>query len=882
MKFTKIIYLSSVLCLIATVNIFAQQQVLEFNQNGIPDNSTLGPGNSIVITFLNNIDNDAGDSNTGTDFNTYRPTTTATITLTNQQYSHPQNTGTGNPSTILGWEFFPNEPPVSGYDTEADLINGLRQDGAADEIYRQLNEISTAIDNNFSSSEALIEDGISTSDNWGAFINTGFYGLNRQPFVDTEGDTLRYHMADMVIEFNEPVTNPILHFAALGGIWETSFTLDLGGGFTAIGEYRNSATSDFDLIASSANSTVSLSKLSGSANFEIITDGAFSSVRNTTLDPDAEDNAAHGSVLVNGEDVTELTFRIYARGTDQPDDLGYSWSGRGTCADPIDETDPACWIVPIYSGSTTSDPIVSYAAVLDQNDDPLDYYIAEDAVLLSISTEVEPDEVELTEGESFRMLSSPVENTSYRELLGNLWIQGENVSNTDSGDPNDLLPGSPNGTSNIYTWNLGLDDSNAWNSTLDVASNIPAGEGFLFTVFEDDDFSNSIESSEEFPKTLSVTGSEPTPPIINDGGGDEEGWLLLGNPFKDPIDVSVLTNGSNTTNTNTVVYVWDRGTQTEPAKGYRSATTVPGGEGLLGEIDNGVIMPFQGFFIQRTATTAAAEVDFTNRTALTTDTQGTFYRKEQENKPNNVVRLEVNGQSLSNSMWLSFSDLSTMDRQVNDALELTPLTDRYTLMSTKKSDGVLLTIGQFPVPDENFEIPVSIETTDPGSYTLEATDFNLSIPYDLYFVDTEEEVSIRMDNNFSYNFDLNQAAKSNPASPEIRVPKIAKSQFTDRFLITTQPKEFGSELPVDVALKQNYPNPFNPTTQISYELPQQSDVRLQVFDMAGRQVATLVNESVNAGTHTVNFDASSLSSGVYLYKLQAGSTVLTRKLTLIK
>ena len=116
----------------------------------------------------------------------------------------------------------------------------------------------------------------------------------------------------------------------------------------------------------------------------------------------------------------------------------------------------------------------------------------------------------------------------------------------------------------------------------------------------------------------------------------------------------------------------------------------------------------------------------------------------------------------------------------------------------------------------------------------------------------------------------------------MRGPQKATTEFGDRFLITTQPREMDSTLPDAVALNQNYPNPFNPTTQIRYELPQQSDVRITVYDMVGRQVATLVNETVQAGTHTVNFDASNLSSGVYLYRLQAGSTTLSRKLTVIK
>jgi subtilisin family serine protease len=83
-------------------------------------------------------------------------------------------------------------------------------------------------------------------------------------------------------------------------------------------------------------------------------------------------------------------------------------------------------------------------------------------------------------------------------------------------------------------------------------------------------------------------------------------------------------------------------------------------------------------------------------------------------------------------------------------------------------------------------------------------------------------------------------------------------------------------------LLPNYPNPFNPSTTIRYELPGNSDVRLEVYDMLGRRVALLVNEARQAGTHQAVFDASALSSGVYIYRLQAGGLVQTRKMLLIK
>lgn len=90
------------------------------------------------------------------------------------------------------------------------------------------------------------------------------------------------------------------------------------------------------------------------------------------------------------------------------------------------------------------------------------------------------------------------------------------------------------------------------------------------------------------------------------------------------------------------------------------------------------------------------------------------------------------------------------------------------------------------------------------------------------------------------------------------------------------------EAPSGFTLKQNYPNPFNPTTQIEYNIPEATEVRLEVFNMMGQQVATLVNSRQSAGTHTVSFDGSDLASGIYLYRLTAGSQVLTQKMTLVK
>ena len=83
-------------------------------------------------------------------------------------------------------------------------------------------------------------------------------------------------------------------------------------------------------------------------------------------------------------------------------------------------------------------------------------------------------------------------------------------------------------------------------------------------------------------------------------------------------------------------------------------------------------------------------------------------------------------------------------------------------------------------------------------------------------------------------------------------------------------------------LSQNYPNPFNPSTKIKFDLPQAGNVNLRVFDVLGREVSVLVNESLKPGKYEVDFDASALPSGVYFYNLIAGGHVETRKMILLK
>jgi photosystem II stability/assembly factor-like uncharacterized protein len=95
-------------------------------------------------------------------------------------------------------------------------------------------------------------------------------------------------------------------------------------------------------------------------------------------------------------------------------------------------------------------------------------------------------------------------------------------------------------------------------------------------------------------------------------------------------------------------------------------------------------------------------------------------------------------------------------------------------------------------------------------------------------------------------------------------------------------ERLSNELPAHFVLEQNYPNPFNPSTSIHYQLPMDSHVSLVVYDILGQEVAVLVNERKRAGRYEVNFEATGLSSGVYLYRLNAGTYSETKKLVFLK
>jgi len=107
-------------------------------------------------------------------------------------------------------------------------------------------------------------------------------------------------------------------------------------------------------------------------------------------------------------------------------------------------------------------------------------------------------------------------------------------------------------------------------------------------------------------------------------------------------------------------------------------------------------------------------------------------------------------------------------------------------------------------------------------------------------------------------------------------------RFTTVMETSAVDPDLHTELPARIALEQNYPNPFNPSTQIRYTLPEAGEVRLEVFNLMGQRIDVLVDGQQQAGVHDITFDASHLSSGIYLYRLQTPEKSITRRMMFVK
>ncbi|TAK56124.1 MAG: T9SS type A sorting domain-containing protein [Bacteroidetes bacterium] len=187
---------------------------------------------------------------------------------------------------------------------------------------------------------------------------------------------------------------------------------------------------------------------------------------------------------------------------------------------------------------------------------------------------------------------------------------------------------------------------------------------------------------------------------------------------------------------------------------------------------------------------------------------------------------------------------------------------------------------RLPATPVSFHVK-NLSTNQFVDFCYRKNSFSSSTNYVIYF---KEQLFSKLTRTWSVTLFFNGANAPLPTADTLYLyTKKGFSMFdTIRVFGVTTGIGDNPQLPNGYSLEQNYPNPFNPSTVIRYSLPVANHVLLKIYDILGREIATLVNETKPAGSYNVTWDASGLPSGIYFYRMQAGSFIQNKKLLLIK
>lgn len=491
----------------------------------------------------------------------------------------------------------------------------------------------------------------------------------------------------------------------------------------------------------------------------------------------------------------------------------------------------------------------------------------------SQSEEAHPYGTFIRGSEGWRMLSSPAESATYAELLENLWTQG--IEHSDAPMAEDA---------NIFSWN---ETEQKFQKVADLSDAPAAGSGFIVYVFDDSDYDGEPDG---FPKQIRVEQAQnsgliaPALTHSTESESDSAGWNLVGNPYGATIDWNAAS-GWTKTNIDESFYIWN-----DADNAYQSHN------GLTGTLPSSLIAPWQGFWVKANSANPSLAITDDARSA-----GGIFYKQAQ--KPVPQLHFKMSGKNVSSQIVLMFSDQASLQKDHLDAYKLAPLNADYLSLFTILEDGAALDINALPLDlEEPLEVALDFAGTQlSGKFELSWQTEALpdGWKFKLRNNATGEETDLLSASDLTFEVQSGAASKIHPStraeSPlELAKPRVIraaeakhKAAETAGFtLIILSGKAVSTEpgqTPVTFELAQNYPNPFNPVTNIEFGIPKTSQVTLEVYDMIGRKVATLINrENKQAGRYTVAFSVDNLASGMYIYRLEAAGKVLTNKMTLIK
>ncbi|MCH8486925.1 MAG: M12 family metallo-peptidase [Candidatus Cyclonatronum sp.] len=468
--------------------------------------------------------------------------------------------------------------------------------------------------------------------------------------------------------------------------------------------------------------------------------------------------------------------------------------------------------------------------------------------------------------EGWRIVSPPVEGATIEETLSNFATQGFPGADTETGTPS------------VYVMSqTGL------RAAPSADYELAAGEALLTYIFSEDlpGFVRAVGFLNRSPFVKELTNQ-----LIFPGGGAtgnaQQGWNLIGNPYNTTIELSRISE-DNFANASRSFQVWvptlnggNGGFLAWNGHDYFPAD-VPSAQKFTGRVN-----PFEGFWARARAGNAS----------ITFDAEELANGSPRSNPLAAYYTFTLTSGDFTSYKVVMFSEEGAAGYDDYDADLLRSLSSEFLYLYSIDTNRPR-SINSLPLNsgDTVVDVPMHFAASFAGELTLTlvnisggAENFNA-----LNVVDqaTGETISMGLGDSYTFEFEPNAQTtdlSSIPNLPGYSIPSGTSPRFLAQFDLRTPVNidEETFDIPTTVELRQNYPNPFNPTTNITFGLPQSGEVRLDVFNVAGQRVATLVNSQMTSGYHTVTFDASRLSSGVYLYRLESAGQVRTEKMTLIK
>ena len=468
----------------------------------------------------------------------------------------------------------------------------------------------------------------------------------------------------------------------------------------------------------------------------------------------------------------------------------------------------------------------------------------------------------ITGNSGFRMLSSPVSGQILGSLLTNLWTQGMTGADINTA------------TANVWTLNV---SGQSWTALSDISTSgtsIAAGQGFLVYVFEDTD----NDGTADLPATINVSGTE------NSGNATissvpANAWVLAGNPYSSTIDWDLIAADNNPFFGTT--YVWD-----DAANAYKSWN------GSTGGLTNGLIAPYQSFWVQNTfVPNQTLTISESHKAGQT----GTLYRVSDVQESGSVT-FGVHCSEFNNQTFMSFQSEGEPGLDNADGYKLFPLNHGDRLISISYVDDIGLDINNLPYDHEgSILIPFDIMKLqlDGESYVTQEEEVtftwdvsNLPDHISLTLIDqvTNIETDMNLVSSLTFTTQPKGPFSTSYSGPVGTYPIVGEARFS--LAVSYDALTSGGTIkirPAEFALYAAYPNPFNPSTAISFDLPETEKVSLSIYDLKGALVGTLLNENKVAGFYQYRWTPNDeLASGMYIFELKTRNKTRHQKITYIK